>query len=121
MARVIGVLTMIAGVVIGIWFGVWIAVQGATDFADGFKADPTDGLQIVWGFIQFWLLSWISGLIVGCVVFAIGGGISEIGEGVSRNSGPLSSPTGVSTWEAERRWQEFMSRPDPQSAENEDD
>ena len=121
MAKVIGVLTMVAGVIIGIWFGVWIAIHGAADMGDGFKADPTNGSQIVWGFVQFWFLSWISGFIVGCVIFAIGGGIFEIGEGESRSSSPTSSPVGVSTWEAERRWKEFMNRPDPQDAENDDD
>ncbi|MBP9738193.1 hypothetical protein KBD20_00725 [Candidatus Saccharibacteria bacterium] len=120
MARVIGVLTMVAGVIIGIWFGVWIAVKGATDFADGFKADPTDGLQIVWGFIQFWFLSWSGGIVVGAVIFVIGGGISELGEGQTRSSGPLSSPAGVSTWEAERRWEEFMRRPDPKDVKGDD-
>jgi len=52
-SKLIGGLVFVAGVILALGTGVWIAVLGVVDMIDGAKADPTDGLRIVWGAAQF--------------------------------------------------------------------
>lgn len=68
----IAFLFVLAGFFAGFFVGIeYFAIPGVENMASGFKADPADGGLMVWGFVQFWFLSWIIGGIVALVCWGI--------------------------------------------------
>jgi hypothetical protein len=71
--KLIGVLLIIGGVVAGVYAGFWLCfVGGILDIVHGFKADPTNDGQIVWGFIKALVLPETVGVVVFVVIALIG-------------------------------------------------
>lgn len=100
MAKFIGWLCGVIGALGGTAIGCAIAVLGVIDVVDGVKAEPTDGVRIFWGIVQFFALAAPAGWIIFFVFAAVGAGIASSGE--SNNSG--ASPLGSSAFSREFEW-----------------
>lgn len=101
MLKLIGWLCGMIGALCGIVIGCAIAVLGVIDVVDGAKAEPTDGVRIFWGIIQFFALAAPIGWVIFFIFAAVGAGIASSGGSNTPGTGYGASPLGSSAFRRE--------------------